>query len=63
MNQDYMVLPLEDVSGEAGMATAEYAVGTVAATSFAGIVLWLVKQPWVKDAIESIFKAIFANLT
>ena len=30
MNQDYAVLPLEDVIGEAGMATAEYAVGTVA---------------------------------
>ncbi len=62
MNQDYAVLPLEDVSGEAGMATAEYAVGTVAATSFAGILLWLMQQQWVKDAIESIFKAIFSSL-
>ncbi len=63
MNQNHMVLPLEDVSGEAGMATAEYAVGTVAATSFAGLLLWLMKQPWVREAIESIFKAIFSSLT
>lgn len=63
MNQDYIVLPFEDVSGEAGMATAEYAIGTVAASSFAGILLWLMKQQWVKDAIESIFKAIFSSLT
>ena len=47
MNQENAVLPLETISGEEGMATAEYAVGTVAATSFAGIILWLVKQPWV----------------
>ena len=59
MNQEHAVLPLEDISGEEGMATAEYAVGTVAATSFAGIILWLVKQPWVKDAVEGIFKSIF----
>ncbi len=59
MNQDCAVLPLENSESEAGMATAEYAVGTVAATSFAGVILWLVKQPWVKDAIEGIFKSIF----
>ncbi len=34
----------------------------VAATSFAGILLWLMQQQWVKDAIESIFKAIFSSL-
>ncbi|MGO1637755.1 DUF4244 domain-containing protein [Ancrocorticia populi] len=49
----------EDQSSESGMATAEYAVGTMAASSFAGIILWLVQQPWVKEAIESIFKNIF----
>ena len=52
-------LAIFDDSGEAGMATAEYAVGTVAATSFAGILVWLFKQDWVKDAIVSIFEAIF----
>ncbi len=49
----------EEQSSESGMATAEYAVGTMAASSFAGIILWLVQQPWVKDAIEGIFKSIF----
>lgn len=44
---------------EAGMATAEYAIGTVAATSFAGLLVWILDQPWVKEAIENIFQAIF----
>ena len=52
-------LAMFDDSSEAGMATAEYAVGTVAATSFAGILVWLFKQDWVKDAIVSIVQAIF----
>ncbi|MCF2707276.1 DUF4244 domain-containing protein [Arcanobacterium haemolyticum] len=46
-------------TSEDGMATAEYAIGTVAATSLAGILLWLIKQPWVQEAIEAIFRAIF----
>ncbi len=46
-------------TAEDGMATAEYAIGTVAATSFAGILLWLIKQPWVQSALEGIFRAIF----
>ncbi|AWE41616.1 MULTISPECIES: DUF4244 domain-containing protein [unclassified Actinobaculum] len=50
---------LEDTSGEAGMATAEYAIGTVAATSFAGLLVWMMKQSWVKEGLVSIFKAIF----
>lgn len=46
-------------SSEAGMATAEYAVGTVAATSFAGILVWLIKQDWVREGLEAIIRAIF----
>lgn len=52
-------LAIFDDSSEAGMATAEYAVGTVAATSLAGILIWLSKQSWLKEGIASIFKAIF----
>ena len=52
-------LTVFDDSGEAGMATAEYAIGTVAATSLAGILVWLVQQDWVKDGLVAIFKAIF----
>ncbi|MGO1594906.1 MAG: DUF4244 domain-containing protein [Ancrocorticia sp.] len=50
---------MEEHNAESGMATAEYAVGTMAASSFAGIILWLVQQDWLKDAVESIFKNIF----
>lgn len=52
--------PMEEYSSESGMATAEYAIGTISATSFAGLILWLVKQDWVRDALESIFKSIFS---
>ena len=52
-------LAMFDDSKEAGMATAEYAVGTVAATSLAGILVWLAQQDWVKEGIVAIFKAIF----
>ncbi|MEZ7897474.1 MAG: DUF4244 domain-containing protein [Flaviflexus sp.] len=44
---------------EAGMATAEYAIGTVAATSFGGLLIWILDQPWVREALENIFRSIF----
>ena len=44
---------------EAGMATAEYAIGTVAATSFGGLLVWILDQPWIKTALENIFRSIF----
>ncbi len=40
--------------GEAGMTTAEYAVGTVAAVAFAGLLLVVVKSGAVKSALSSI---------
>ncbi|MDN6486414.1 MAG: DUF4244 domain-containing protein [Ancrocorticia sp.] len=49
----------EDQSSESGMATAEYAVGTMAAAACAGIILWLVPHPGVTEAIQSIFNNIF----
>ncbi|QOR47623.1 DUF4244 domain-containing protein [Trueperella pecoris] len=45
---------------ESGMVSAEYAVGTVATTSLAGILVWLVQQEWFRDAIVGIFKLIFS---
>lgn len=45
---------------EAGMATAEYAVGTVAATSFAGILIWLFEQEWFKETISNLFRNLFS---
>ncbi|MFP7696425.1 DUF4244 domain-containing protein [Trueperella sp. LYQ143] len=44
---------------ESGMVAAEYAVGTVASTGLAGILVWLAKQDWFREGISSIFKMIF----
>lgn len=52
--------PIDFEDPEAGMATAEYAVGTVAATSFAGILLWLFEQEWFKEMIADLFKNLFS---
>jgi len=40
--------------GEAGMTTAEYAVGTVAAVAFAALLLAIVKSGPVRSALTSI---------
>lgn len=40
--------------GEAGMTTAEYAVGTVAAVAFAGLLLAVVRSGPVKSALSDI---------
>ncbi|PKW26511.1 DUF4244 domain-containing protein [Phycicoccus duodecadis] len=40
--------------GEAGMTTAEYAVGTVAAVAFAALLLAIVKSGPVKSALTQI---------
>ncbi len=45
---------------EAGMSTAEYALGTVAATTLAGVLIWVVKQGWIQDGFETIFRGIFS---
>ncbi|YAL83691.1 DUF4244 domain-containing protein [Dermacoccaceae bacterium W4C1] len=42
---------------EAGMTTAEYAVGTLAAVAFAGILLAVVKSGAVKTALSGIITA------
>jgi len=49
----------EPDESEAGMATAEYAIGTVSATSFAGLLLWLIKQDWLREGLVNIFRSIF----
>lgn len=40
--------------GEAGMTTAEYAVGTVAAVAFAALLLAVVRSGPVKSALSGI---------
>lgn len=41
---------------EEGMATAEYAIGTIAAAAFAGILLVIVKGGAIRDALTSLIK-------
>ncbi|UNX55247.1 DUF4244 domain-containing protein [Georgenia sp. TF02-10] len=43
-------------TGEAGMATAEYAIGTVAAASLASILLWILKSEWVRELISDLIR-------
>lgn len=45
---------------EPGMVSAEYAVGTVATTSLAGLLVWLFQQDWVREGLVNIFKMMFS---
>ncbi len=42
---------------ERGMTTAEYAVGTVASCSFAGVLIKLLTSDWAKSILKAIFDA------
>jgi Protein of unknown function (DUF4244) len=42
------------LGGEAGMSTAEYAVGTVAAVAFAAVLFKVVRAPAVQTALSSV---------
>ena len=44
---------------EDGMVSAEYAVGTVATTGIAGLLVWLARQDWLREGLAAIFKSIF----
>ncbi|XCB28997.1 DUF4244 domain-containing protein [Arcanobacterium hippocoleae] len=46
---------------EHGMVTAEYALGTVATTGIAGIIIWLSQQEWLRDLIANIFKQLLSS--
>ena len=54
---------LHGADAEAGMTTAEYAVGTVAACGFGGVLVTVLKEPAVHDlllkAVKSAFDVIF----
>ncbi|MEV4251862.1 DUF4244 domain-containing protein [Spirillospora sp. NPDC049652] len=45
-----------DVAGDAGMSTAEYAVGTIAATAFAGLLYKIVTSSEVQKALLGIIQ-------
>lgn len=42
---------------EAGMATAEYAIGTVAAAAFAGLLLLILRGDGIRAALEGIIRS------
>ena len=44
-------------AGDAGMSTAEYAVGTVAAVAFAVVFYRVVRSPAVSSALSSIIRS------
>ena len=46
---------------EAGMTTAEYAVGTMAACAFAAVLLLVVKSGAVKSALASVITAALGS--
>lgn len=46
---------------EAGMSTAEYAVGTIAAVAFAAVLIAVVKSDTVRSALEGIISAALAT--
>lgn len=46
-----------DPHGEAGMATAEYAIGTVAAAAFAGVLMSVLKSGSVKGVLVGLIEA------
>ena len=45
---------LQAEAADAGMSTAEYAVGTLAAVAFAGVLLKVVTSPAVQSALSGI---------
>ncbi|MFC8596992.1 MULTISPECIES: DUF4244 domain-containing protein [unclassified Isoptericola] len=49
--------PDADLDPEAGLATAEYAVATVAAVGFAGLLIAVLKSGMVKGLLESIISS------
>ncbi|MBN1173915.1 MAG: DUF4244 domain-containing protein [Micromonosporaceae bacterium] len=44
------------MKGDAGMSTAEYAVGTLAAVAFAGLLLKVVTSDAVQQALTGLFE-------
>lgn len=47
---------LRRVAGDSGMSTAEYAVGTIAAAAFAGLLFKIVTSPQVRTLLTGIIK-------
>lgn len=48
---------------ERGMTTAEYAVGTVGAVTAAGALIWIFQEPWFRELLMAVIKAIILLVT
>jgi len=51
------------VTSDKGMSTAEYAVGTVAAAGFGGLLLKLLTSPDIQDLLFSTISKAFSWIT
>ncbi len=51
---------MERVTADDGMSTAEYAVGTVAAVGFGGLLLKLLTSPEVGELLAKVIQYIFS---
>ena len=60
MNAHSGFLGIDEQSNEAGMATAEYAIGTVTATGVAGVLWWLINQEWFRNGMKTLLGKIFS---
>lgn len=52
-----------DTRDERGMTTAEYAVGTVGAVTAAGALIWIFQEPWFRELLMAVIKAIILLVT
>ncbi|MBU6348303.1 MAG: DUF4244 domain-containing protein [Actinomycetales bacterium] len=49
-----------DLKSESGMTTAEYAIGTVAAASFGGILLKILMSSGIQELLAKVIQHAFA---
>lgn len=61
MSKKFTHISHNQTKAEPGMVTAEYALGTVATTGIAGILIWISQQEWLREAIVAIFKLIISG--
>jgi Flp pilus assembly pilin Flp len=50
-------MKLQELSNEDGAATAEYAIATMAAVAFAGLLVVIMRSPEVKDLLFGLVKS------
>ena len=50
-----------DADGEEGATTVEYAIGTIAAAGFAGLLILILKSDTVRSALEGLIQEAFAT--